>query len=165
MIIDEIRREEDYKRMQKAVQQLQQGYRTSWEGVLQRSLTWNEVWHMTPFRISFLIRAVYDLLPSYANLLRWGMKDDPTCPLCQSTQTTEHVLSSCKVAPGGSWVEKMTSYCISNSFPPTIRSILGTIVRAFCKVATARGEKGCGFKTHKAGVRRKNKEVERHLAK
>ncbi|GFN86204.1 reverse transcriptase [Plakobranchus ocellatus] len=26
------------------------------------------------------------------------MKDDPTCPLCQGRQTTEHVLSSCKVA-------------------------------------------------------------------
>ncbi|GFO29350.1 reverse transcriptase [Plakobranchus ocellatus] len=27
-----------------------------------------------------------------------GKKDDPTCPLCQSRQTTEHVWSSCKVA-------------------------------------------------------------------
>ncbi|GFO24435.1 reverse transcriptase [Plakobranchus ocellatus] len=28
-------------------------------------------------------RSVYDLLPSNANLVRWGKKDDPTCPLCQ----------------------------------------------------------------------------------
>ncbi|GFO00044.1 reverse transcriptase [Plakobranchus ocellatus] len=53
---------------------------------------------MAPLRISFLIRSVYDLLPSNANLVRWGKKDDPTCPLCQCRQTTEHVLSSCKVA-------------------------------------------------------------------
>ncbi|GFN79930.1 reverse transcriptase [Plakobranchus ocellatus] len=53
---------------------------------------------MAPLRISFLIRSVYDLLPSNANLVRWGKKDDPTCPLCQGRQTTEHVLSSCKVA-------------------------------------------------------------------
>ncbi|GFN99518.1 reverse transcriptase [Plakobranchus ocellatus] len=53
---------------------------------------------MAPLRISFLIRSDYDLLPSNANLVRWGKKDDPTCPLCQGRQTTEHVLSSCKVA-------------------------------------------------------------------
>ncbi|GFO06785.1 reverse transcriptase [Plakobranchus ocellatus] len=53
---------------------------------------------MAPLRISFLIRSVYDLVPSNANLVRWGKKDDPTCPLCQGRQTTEHVLSSCKVA-------------------------------------------------------------------
>ena len=44
-------------------------------------------------QISFLIRSVYDLLPSNANLVRWGKKGDPTCPLCQ-----EHVLSSCKIS-------------------------------------------------------------------
>ncbi|GFO07108.1 polyprotein [Plakobranchus ocellatus] len=38
---------------------------------------------MAPLRISFLIRSVYDLVPSNANLVRWGKKDDPTCPLCQ----------------------------------------------------------------------------------
>ncbi|KAK3713832.1 hypothetical protein RRG08_033805 [Elysia crispata] len=53
---------------------------------------------MAPLRISFLIRSVYDLLPSNENLVRWGKKQDPTCPLCQGRQTTEHVLSSCKIA-------------------------------------------------------------------
>ena len=53
---------------------------------------------MAPLWISFLIRSVYDLLPSNANLVRWGKKEDPTCPLCQGRQTTEHVLSSCKIA-------------------------------------------------------------------
>ncbi|GFS05108.1 reverse transcriptase [Elysia marginata] len=62
---------------------------------MQRSLTWKDIWQMAPLRISFLIRSVYDLLPSNAN---WGKKDDPTCPLCHSRQTTERVLSSCKVA-------------------------------------------------------------------
>ncbi|GFN81146.1 reverse transcriptase [Plakobranchus ocellatus] len=53
---------------------------------------------MVPLRISFFNRSVYDLLPSNANLVRWGKKEDPSCPLCQDRQTTEHVLSSCKVA-------------------------------------------------------------------
>ncbi|KAK3745889.1 hypothetical protein RRG08_015616 [Elysia crispata] len=53
---------------------------------------------MAPLRICFLIRSVYDLLPSNANLVRWGKKEDRTCPLCQGRQTTEQVLSSCKIA-------------------------------------------------------------------
>ncbi|KAK3797628.1 hypothetical protein RRG08_054654 [Elysia crispata] len=53
---------------------------------------------MAPLRISFLIRSVCDLLPSNANLVLWGKKEDPTFPLCQGRQTTEHVLSSCKIA-------------------------------------------------------------------
>ncbi|GFN86663.1 reverse transcriptase [Plakobranchus ocellatus] len=98
MIIDEIRNREDSTRVQKAVQQPQQGQWTNWDTAIQRSLTWNDIWHMAPLRISFLIRSVYDLLPSNANLVRWGKKDDPACPLCQGRQITEHVLSSCKVA-------------------------------------------------------------------
>ncbi|GFO12586.1 reverse transcriptase [Plakobranchus ocellatus] len=92
----EIKNKEDYTRVQKAVQQPQQGQWTNWDTAIQRPLTWNDIWHMAPLRISFLIRSVYDLLPSNANLVRWGKKDDPTCPMCQDRQTTKHVLSSCK---------------------------------------------------------------------
>ncbi|GFO20742.1 reverse transcriptase [Plakobranchus ocellatus] len=98
MIIDEIRNKEDSTRVKKTVQQSRQGQWTNWDTAIQRSLTWNDIWHMAPLRISFLIRSVHDLLPSNANLVRWGKRDDPTCPLCQGRQTTEHVLSSCKVA-------------------------------------------------------------------
>ncbi|GFR81294.1 reverse transcriptase [Elysia marginata] len=98
MVIDEVRQREDVRRIQKAVQQPQQGQWTNWDSAIQRSLTWKDIWQMAPLRISFLIRSVYDLLPSNANLVRWGKKDDPTCPLCHDRQTTEHVLSSCKVA-------------------------------------------------------------------
>ncbi|GFN94353.1 reverse transcriptase [Plakobranchus ocellatus] len=98
MIINEIRNKEDSARVLKAVQQPQQGQWTNWDSAIKRSLTWNDIWHMAPLRISFLIRSVYDLLPSNANLVQWGKKDNPTCPLCQGRQTTEHVLSSCKEA-------------------------------------------------------------------
>ncbi|GFO05151.1 polyprotein [Plakobranchus ocellatus] len=80
MIIDEIRNKEDSTRVQKAVQQPQQFQWTNWDTAIQRSLTWNDIWHMAPLRISFLIRSVYDLLRSNANLVRWGKKEDPTCP-------------------------------------------------------------------------------------
>ncbi|GFO02115.1 polyprotein [Plakobranchus ocellatus] len=69
MIIDEIRNKEDSTRVQKAVQQPQQGHWTNWDNAMQRSLTWNDIWHMAPLRISFLIMSVYDLLPSNVNLV------------------------------------------------------------------------------------------------
>ena len=53
---------------------------------------------MAPLRLSFVLRSAYDLLPSNANLVKWGKTDDPSCPLCNSRQTLEHVLSACKVA-------------------------------------------------------------------
>ena len=98
MMIQEMRKEEDQKRLQKAVQQSQQGQWTAWESALQKSLTWNDIWHMAPLRISFILRSAYDLLPSNANLVKWGKTVDPACPLWREKQTVEHVLSSCKVA-------------------------------------------------------------------
>ena len=59
---------------------------------------WNDIWHNAPLQINFLIRLVNNLLPSNANLVRWGKKEDPTCPLCQGRQTIEYALSSCKIA-------------------------------------------------------------------
>ena len=98
MVIQEIRDKKDQSRVQKAVQQSQQGQWIAWESALQRSLSWNDLWNMAPLRISFILRSVYDLLPSNANLVKWGMSQDPTCPLCDGKQTVEHVLSSCKTA-------------------------------------------------------------------
>ena len=55
MVINEIRLNEDSRSVQKAVQQKQQGQWTNWDNALQKSLTRNDIWHMAPFRISFLI--------------------------------------------------------------------------------------------------------------
>ena len=62
MVIYEIGLNEDSRRVQKAVQQPQQGQWTNWNNALQKSLTWRH--------FSFFIRSVYDLLPSNANLVR-----------------------------------------------------------------------------------------------
>ena len=68
LVINEIRLNEDFRRVQKTVPQLQQGQWTNWDNALQKSLTFNDIWHMAPLQISFLIRPVYDLLPYNANL-------------------------------------------------------------------------------------------------
>ncbi|KAK3777236.1 hypothetical protein RRG08_047856 [Elysia crispata] len=57
MVINEIWLNEDSRRVLKAVQQPQQRQWTNWDNALQKSLTWNEIWHMAPLRISFLIRS------------------------------------------------------------------------------------------------------------
>ena len=101
MVIQDVRNEEDNKRLIKGVQQSQQGQWTNWEDALQKSLTWNDIWNMAPIRLSFLIRSTYDLLPSMNNLVKWKKEIDPTCPLCrEKPQTLNHVLSACKTALG-----------------------------------------------------------------
>ena len=53
---------------------------------------------MPPLRLSFVIRSLYDQLPSRDNLRKWGMVEDSRCVLYGEVQTLRHVLSSCKYA-------------------------------------------------------------------
>ena len=100
LVLDEIRHVEETSRVQTAVQQRQQGQWTTWEQALQRSLSWNDIWHMAPLRLSFIIRAVYDQLPTGVNLAHWNVEQGVKCALCGGTETLSHVLSSCKEALG-----------------------------------------------------------------
>ena len=69
-LVDEVRRIEEEKRMAVAVGQRQQGAWTHWESVMQRKLSWSQLWRMEPQRLRFLVRAMADLLPTAANLQR-----------------------------------------------------------------------------------------------
>ena len=51
LVLDEIRHVEETSRVQTAVQQGQQGQWTAWEQALQRSLSWNDTWHMAPLHL------------------------------------------------------------------------------------------------------------------
>ena len=97
MVQNEIRMAEEEERCTRAVAMGAQGAWTKWQ-TTGRKLTWADMWNCEPLRISFLLRSVYDLLPSPANLHRWGNVNDPTCPFCAKTETLEHILSSCQVA-------------------------------------------------------------------
>src|SRR5580692_300862 len=100
MVIEEVRRQAEDDRVQVAVQQGQQGQWTTWESAVQRSLSWNDIWHLAPLRLSFIIRSMYDQLPSGDNLARWKVSQDDKCALCGGVQTLNHVLASCKEALG-----------------------------------------------------------------
>ena len=82
LVVQERRREIESDRISKAVQQAQQGQWTTWEDVVQRSITWHEMWNMSPLRLAFVVRSIYDVLPSHVNLQRWGITQDAKCTLC-----------------------------------------------------------------------------------
>ena len=111
LVIQEIRENTEQERIQCAVQQSQQGQWTTWEDTLQRSLSWNDIWHMAPLRLSFVIRAVYDQLPTGANPTKWRLTQDEKCPLCGEIETLNHVLSACKVALGSAGIRGSTTKC------------------------------------------------------
>ena len=73
LVARELRSFEDHKRLTKAVGQSKQGAWTRWEGVEQKKLTWSDLWSMEQHGISFLLRSVYDLLPTPANLTQWKL--------------------------------------------------------------------------------------------
>ena len=47
--------------------------------------------------MSFIRRAVYDVLPSPKNLHPW-YGEDPTCPLCPAPATLRHIRTGCKTS-------------------------------------------------------------------
>ena len=95
MVQEEIWQTEEEERKTRAAGMGAQGSWTNWQ-TTERKLTWTDIWRSEPYRISFLLRSVYDLLPSPANLHRWGKIDDPKCTLCGGTGTMAHVLSGCQ---------------------------------------------------------------------
>ncbi|XP_069136759.1 uncharacterized protein [Argopecten irradians] len=96
MVQDDIRKMEEEIRKAKVVEMGAQGAWTRW-GTTDRRLSWSDIWRMEPCRIQFLLRSVYDLLPSPTNLHRWGLTETPDCPLCNRPGNLAHVLSGCNV--------------------------------------------------------------------
>lgn len=61
-------------------------------------ITWSDFWQSDMCCIRFLIQAVYDTLPSPANLHTWGKTETPACPLCAGRGSLQHLLSNCPTA-------------------------------------------------------------------
>ena len=97
MVVEEVRHQEEAARCAKAVSQAQQGRWMRWEGVERRKITWNEMWSMESNRLSFIIRATYDVLPSPTNLHLW-YGEDPACLQCAAPANLKHILVGCKTS-------------------------------------------------------------------
>lgn len=81
------------EQVSRAVGLQQQGAWTRWESTLQRKVTWSNIMQADFHRVRFLVQAVYDALPSSANLHVWGISETPSCPLCSGRGSLEHLLS------------------------------------------------------------------------
>ena len=51
---------------------------------------------MKPKKLSFLIKAVYDILPRPVNLHAWGLTTSNKCRACGKTANLKHILTGCK---------------------------------------------------------------------
>ncbi len=92
-MVSKVTRMEEEQYLIKAVSQGQQGCWTTWEGVVGRTLSWPDMWKMPQARVSFLIRATYNALPSASNLYRWYGSEE-NCHLCNAPNPSlHHILS------------------------------------------------------------------------
>ena len=98
MVSEEIHQLEENKRFARAVALHKQGAWTKWENTKGRAITWNIMKHMEPQRLSFLIKAVYDVLPTPVNLQIWGLGTSNRCEECGKTGTLKHILTGCECA-------------------------------------------------------------------
>ena len=67
MVSEEIDHFEESKRLAIAVAQPKQGAWTRWENTKDRTITWSDINQMEPKQLGFLIKAVYDILPTPVN--------------------------------------------------------------------------------------------------
>ena len=95
---NEIKSMESERRELHLIQCSQQGQMTRWvENVIERKIGWTEIWKWSTSRLSFLLRAAYDVLPSPVNLVRWKIQDDDKCR-CGKVGTMKHILSNCRLS-------------------------------------------------------------------
>ena len=81
-----------------AVGQRNQGTWTKWENVKDRAGTWRNLKHMEPKKLGFLVKAVYNVLPTPVNLHAWGLTTSDRCRACGKTASLKHILTGCEYA-------------------------------------------------------------------
>ena len=96
MVVDTVREAEEDRRRVKMASLGKQGAHTRWE-VPEKKLSHREIISTSETSLKFLVKAVYDLLPTPSNIEIW-FDGEETCNLCGGIGTLTHILSSCKVA-------------------------------------------------------------------
>ena len=97
MIVEKVREAEEERRTVKMTGLAKQGSHMRWE-VPARKLSPRDVVTMPEDRLKFLVKAVYDLLPTPQNKSRWFGEEEGKCRQCGEIGTLTHILSGCKVA-------------------------------------------------------------------
>ena len=96
MIVKTVREKEEESRMVRMTNFPSQGANLRWE-VPQRQLKHSDIIRSSEERLKFLVKSVYDILPTPANKSKW-FKSDDKCLLCGNDGNLAHILSGCKVA-------------------------------------------------------------------
>ena len=96
MIVDTVREAEEDKRRVKMVSLAKQGAHTRWE-VPEKKLSHREIISRSETSLKFLVKSVYDLLPTPSNKNKWFGTEE-TCKLCGGNGTLAHILAGCEVA-------------------------------------------------------------------
>ena len=85
---------EEEGRQEKAVTMKKQGAWVNLESVRKRRLSWNEIMSMQDQKLSFLLKFLYEVLPSPTNLCVWGMIEEPCVySLQRKSQSGTHTVS------------------------------------------------------------------------
>ena len=98
MVIDTVREAEEDRRRVKMASLAKQGAHTRWE-VPEKKLSHREIISTSETSLKFLVKSVYDLLPTPSNKNIWYGGED-TCKLCRENGTLSHILSGCGIALG-----------------------------------------------------------------
>ena len=67
-----------------------------WENSKDRTITWSDIKQMEPKQLGFLMKAVYDILPTPVNLKLWGLSTSNLCKACGKVANLKHVLTGCQ---------------------------------------------------------------------
>ena len=96
LVTQSIREAEEEKRKCKMVQLAKQGASTRWE-VPPKELSHKDILETSEASLKFLVKSVYDLLPTPSNKNVWFGTEEK-CALCGQNATLNHILAGCNVA-------------------------------------------------------------------
>ncbi|ROK35629.1 hypothetical protein DPX16_17372 [Anabarilius grahami] len=95
----------------RAVGLASQGQWMQKDQALDCSLSWKELWSADQGKLTFLLLAAADLLPTPNNLNIWGKDEDPSCYQCGAALCTlNHILIECSCH--GSWIHLLALMCL-----------------------------------------------------
>ena len=96
MVVEKVREAEEDRRRVRMTGLAKQGGHMRWE-VPERKITSRDIIATPEDKLKFLVKSVYDLLPTPQNKKAWfGETDD--CQLCGECGSLPHILSGCRVA-------------------------------------------------------------------
>ena len=115
---------EESKHLDIAVVQPKQGAWIRWENTKDRTIMWSNIKQIEPKQLNFIIKAVYDILPTSVNLKLWGLSTSNLCQAYGKIANLKHVLTGCQYS--------LRSYTWKHN---EILGIIAEIAKMCCEIA------------------------------